>query len=138
MIRSAFLRSIAVVCALGCGGQASGPSARTSGGMVVACTDANIETISDSNYDQSCKVDSDCVVIAEGNACYLCVVQCATGGAINRNALLRYQNDISKTIGAHDEPQSNLCNCPLTSGACCISGVCTVSFECESSDAASK
>ncbi len=85
------LAALALTSAMGTG---------CTGNEVVACTDANVQTISASNYDQSCKVDSDCVPIAVGDACYACVVECMTGGAINRSDLSKYQRDLSKTTGA--------------------------------------
>jgi hypothetical protein len=33
------------------------------------CTDANVQLIQASNYDQSCRSDADCVAVTEGNAC---------------------------------------------------------------------
>jgi hypothetical protein len=109
-------------------------------GNEVACTDANVQTISASNYDQSCKVDSDCVAIAVGDACYACLVQCMTGGAINRSDLSRYQSDLSKTIGAQEIGGMPVpCGCPAYSGPCCRSGFCTSGLECLSgADAASE
>ena len=38
---------------------------------IVDCTDAKPQLIEASNYDQSCKTDTDCVPISEGNACDL-------------------------------------------------------------------
>ena len=106
---------------------------------LITCTDANIENIQASNYDQSCKVDSDCVGVAEGNACFPCVIQCQSGGAINRNALSRYQSDISKTVGARETAGLTPCGCPATFAPCCRSGTCHADLECQnpmSSDAA--
>jgi hypothetical protein len=83
-----------------------------------------------SNYDQSCTVDSDCVSIAVGDACYPCVVICQVGGAINRGALPSYQNDISKTIGA-GETSGVQCGCPSGPLPCCRGGTCQVDVACE-------
>jgi hypothetical protein len=105
-------------------------------GAEIACTDANVQMISASNYDQSCKLDSDCVAIADGNACYPCVIACQTGGAINRSALSIYQSDISKTTGAQ-EAKGVHCGCPASFGPCCRSGVCHADLQCVS-DAASE
>jgi len=95
------------------------------------CTDANVELIQASNYDQSCTVDSDCVSIAVGDACYPCVVACQTGGAIHRSALSSYQSDIAKTIGA-GETSGVPCECPGETLPCCRGGICHVDFTCES------
>jgi hypothetical protein len=75
-------------------------AAACSGKGTTPCTDANVELIQASNYDQSCTVDADCVSIAVGDACYPCLVICQVGGAINRGALSSYRSDISKTIRA--------------------------------------
>jgi hypothetical protein len=97
-------------------------------GAETACTDANVQLIQTSNYDQSCKLDSDCVSVSEGNACLPCVVACQTG-TINRCALPRYQNDISKTIG-FSEMGGVRCHCPLELNPCCRGGVCHADLEC--------
>jgi hypothetical protein len=96
-----------------------------------ACTDANVELIQASNYDQSCTVDSDCVAIAAGNACFPCVVLCQTGGAINHSAVSSYESDISKTIGA-GETSGVQCGCPAGFAPCCRAGMCHADPECES------
>jgi hypothetical protein len=130
---------------LGCYGRCVGSTARAIGYGVAllfassmacskgttACTDANVELIQASNYDQSCTVDSDCVSIAVGDACYPCLVICQVGGAINRGALSSYQSDISKTIGA-GETSGVQCGCPSWPGPCCRGGICQAGLECES------
>jgi len=94
---------------------------------VTACTDANVQLIQASNYDQTCSVDTDCVAIAEGNACFRCVVACGTGGAINRSALSNYQSDISKTIGAKE---TGGCFCPDAFFPSCRGGICCADPQC--------
>jgi hypothetical protein len=103
----------------------------TSNESVTTCTDANVQLIQASSYDQSCKVDSDCVGVAEGNACYPCTVQCQAGGAINRNALASYQSDLSKTIGARGATSVPPCGCPATFYPCCRGGSCHADLECQ-------
>jgi hypothetical protein len=102
-----------------------------SGKGTTPCTDANVELIQASNYDQSCTVDADCVSIAVGDACYPCVVICQSGGAINRSALSAYQSDISKTIGA-GETSGVQCGCPGEFVPCCRGSICHVDDACES------
>jgi hypothetical protein len=103
----------------------------TSDESVTTCTDANVQLIQSSSYDQSCKVDSDCVGVAEGNACYPCTVQCQAGGAINRNALAGYESDLSKTIGAREEATAPPCGCAAMFYPCCRGGTCHADLECQ-------
>jgi hypothetical protein len=99
------------------------------------CTDANVQIITASSYDQSCQQDSDCVGISEGNACEACVVACPGVAAINVSALGRYQADIAATYGDHE---TATCNCPAAAGStpCCIAGMCAPGPQC-SGDASS-
>jgi hypothetical protein len=97
---------------------------------VAACTDANVELIQASSYDQACSVDTDCVAIAAGNACYPCVVICATGGAINRSALWSYEADVSATTGGR-ETSAVGCGCPAAFDPCCRGGTCHADLECQ-------
>jgi hypothetical protein len=53
------------------------------------CTDADVQLIQASSYDQSCTTDSDCIAVGEGNACYPCAIAC-TSAAINRSAESQY------------------------------------------------
>ena len=101
---------------------------------LTVCTDSNVELIQASNYDQTCSVDTDCVAIAEGDACYPCVVICRTGGAINRSALSSYESDISKTIGA-GETSGVGCGCPAGFFPCCRGGTCHADPQCEAPSA---
>ena len=99
---------------------------------VTACTDANVQLIVASSYGQTCSVDTDCVAVAEGNACYPCVVICRTGGAINRTALSSYESDISKTIGAGEASgTATRCGCPAGFFPCCRGGICHADPQCE-------
>jgi hypothetical protein len=111
--------------ASGCGGRESRTDASNASDATVACTDANVETISASDYDQSCNVDSDCIVVGAGNACFPCNIICKIA-PLSRGALPAYQSDVSKTIGGR-EMESVSCNCPEQPIACCRSGVCTAS-----------
>jgi hypothetical protein len=119
----ATLAVLTVALAFGCGGREIRTDATDATDAIVACTDANIEMISASDYDRSCNMDSDCVAVGEGNACFPCVIICKQA-PISRGALPAYQSDVSKTIGAR-ETESVECNCPLEPIPCCRSGVCT-------------
>jgi hypothetical protein len=92
------------------------------------CTDANVQLIQASNYDQSCKTDSDCVAVAEGNGCYPGAFNCPYT-AISMGAYAQYKSDIAKT-------QAALCyvasGCALLFGPCCIGGTCRYGSPCAS------
>jgi hypothetical protein len=122
MARTAFAISTMVLAlGFGCGGRESRTDATDA---IVVCADANIQ-ISASDYDQSCSVDSDCVDVGEGNACFPCTVICKVA-PISRGALPAYQSDVAETIGAR-ETEGVSCGCPLEPIPCCRSGLCTAS-----------
>jgi hypothetical protein len=108
----------------GCGGRESRTDAPDAAPLV-PCVDANIQTISASDYDQSCNVDSDCVPVGEGNACFPCTIICKVA-AISRRGLPFYQSDVSETTGGLETERVS-CNCPFEPIPCCRSGVCTTS-----------
>jgi hypothetical protein len=121
--------AVALVCVVSLLPGAQGCTSDDS--VTTTCTDANVQLIQASSYDQSCKVDSDCVGVAEGNACFPCVIQCQSGGAINRTALASYQSDLSKTIGAREATSVPPCGCPATFAPCCRGGTCHADLECQ-------
>ena len=87
---------------------------RTSGGT---CVD-----IEPSAYDQSCKVDSDCVAISTGDICsgYDCA---CPNGAISAGDQARYEQAVSSV-----EPGPGpLCECPALGSARCLESKCTFS-----------
>lgn len=94
----------------------------------LTCTDANIETISASTYDQSCTTAADCVGVGEGNACYPCVLACPTA-AINAASKSSYDTDVAKTSGAARRG-SVTCHCPALFAPCCIQGKCHADVAC--------
>ena len=89
-------------------GEDSGPN---------ACADASVRTIQASNYDQSCKVDTDCRLIGEGNACTPCAFNCPFSGAINAGALAQYTSDVANTpaVAASFNGQPCFAGCPAAS-----------------------
>ncbi len=95
---------------------------------MTTCTDANIQLIQASNYDQSCKTDSDCIAVGEGNACYPCVIEC-TNAAINVGAHARYLSDVAKTSAASQT--GGFCGCPAEFFPCCRGGTCSADFQCQ-------
>jgi hypothetical protein len=92
------------------------------------CTDANVQLIQASSYNQSCTRDSDCIAVAEGNGCLPGAFDC-TNAAISKGAYAQYTSDIAKT-------QSALClapsNCGLGFGPCCRDGKCQMGSGCSS------
>jgi hypothetical protein len=94
----------------------------SSGASIVDCTDANAQIIQASNYDQSCKTDSDCVAVAEGNACSPGFRNCPTA-TINVGDMAKYNADVAMTNAA-------LCSAPGDcldeSGPCCHGGACVM------------
>jgi hypothetical protein len=97
----------------------------SNGGQPVECTDGDVQEISASNYDQSCKTDSDCVAVGVGNACYACVLGCPVS-AINVHAKAQYMMDVQKTSGwaALNAPNFTACGCPSEGPPCCMNGTC--------------
>ncbi len=97
----------------------------SSGASIVDCTDANAQIIEASNYDQSCKTDSDCVAVAEGNACDPGFRNCPTA-TINVGDMAKYNADVAMTnaascgalSGCLDEPS------PCCNGGACVTDNC--------------
>jgi hypothetical protein len=94
------------------------------------CTDANVQLIQASNYQQSCTVDTDCVAVDEGNFCHPGSTDCPGSAAISKSDYAQYQADVAKTNGASCyAPQPS---CPFESGPCCLGGQCQVGLRCPS------
>jgi hypothetical protein len=103
--------------------------------------DAAACSISPSDYDQSCSVDSDCLgvidtdggifgsfglVVQSGNYCQpLCL---CGGGAINRSAAAQYLQQVSMTPLGSGAIMRPACSCPsMSTAACCSGGRCVTS-----------
>jgi len=95
--------------------------------QTTTCTDANVQLIQASNYDQSCTTNSDCIAVGEGNACYVCEIEC-TSAAINKSAESQYKADVAKTPAAEG---GALCGCPAEFGPCCRGGTCHADLQCQ-------
>jgi hypothetical protein len=91
-----------------------------------ACVGASMKLIQASDYEQSCKVDSDCVAVGEGSACSPCALDCPNA-AISKSAYAKYQADFSKTPAASCFAPSS---CGLESSPCCIGGTCQMGGQC--------
>ncbi len=92
------------------------------GDVPLTCADGGQKPIVAYNYDQTCDADTDCVAIAQGNACS------ALGppgtAAINRGALARYNADTAGTPCFDPNPWGD-------TPACCTSGICAVTGSCQ-------
>ncbi len=93
------------------------------------CTDANVQLIQASNYDQSCQADSDCIAVGEGNACYPCAIDC-TSAAINKSAEAHYKEDVAKTPAGVAQT-GTICGCPAEFYPCCRGGTCHADLQCQ-------
>ncbi len=94
-----------------------------------ACIDASVKLIQASDYDQSCTVNTDCRLIATGNACVPCAFDCSFGPAINVSALAQYNSDVANTpaVAAEFNGQTCASGCPAAFGPCCVGGKCQTS-----------
>jgi hypothetical protein len=82
------------------------------------CTDndATCPPFPATNYDRSCKVDSDCVAVVEQGFC-------CPGEAIRVDAQSQYMSDFNKANAAC-APQGCTVSCPGTGEPCCREGTC--------------
>jgi hypothetical protein len=92
----------------------------------VPCTDADVQLVLSSDYDQSCQIDSDCMPVAEGNFCMAGANNCASA-AINQRAYAQYQTDVAKTNAAICRA---ITSCPNEHVPCCRGGLCHTGTEC--------
>jgi hypothetical protein len=94
--------------------------------------DAGACMILAADYDQSCRIDSDCILIAQGNYCAPgCLCREAV---INYGALPRFYSDVSKTSIAADAMSAGDgggCPCLVPSGPCCRAGICQLGTRCQ-------
>jgi hypothetical protein len=96
------------------------------------CTDANVQLIHASSYDQSCRTDADCVAVTEGNACDWGGGICPNA-TINKGAIAQYQSDTAKTRAASCTLASS---CGVSLVPCCLNGSCRWDVQCSSALAA--
>jgi hypothetical protein len=76
-------------------------------------------SISTSGYDQSCSVDSDCVLEPEGDFCTAQCTNCVVGGVVSVAAQARYEADLASRIST-----PSICPCPSPPRAICNQGQC--------------
>jgi formylglycine-generating enzyme required for sulfatase activity len=94
--------------------------------------DAGCTEIAASSYDQSCKSDSDCVLVHVGSACGGCVFACGQNvGAVNAAATAQYIADVAKTPAG-----VGYCFCRFEAvpAPCCRDGQCHADDECSPLD----
>lgn len=75
-----------------------------------------------SQYDQSCKVDSDCVAVGEVPSCPASACDSCTLDAINQSASERYAATFQQAFASR--APGSLCGCPCEGGAVCSYGKC--------------
>jgi len=107
----------------GCGG-----CVPVDGGMAVdgSTTDVGLScSLSASQYDNSCTVDSDCVGVPPGDPCAgNCLSVCPTA-ALNVRVASQYLADLGAVMSAHNE-SPGVCSCPAFGTPSCCRGVCSV------------
>jgi hypothetical protein len=79
-------------------------------------------SMSASQYDSSCNVDSDCVLVPEGAPCDgNCLSVCPTS-ALNARVAYQYLADLKALMAEHNE--SPVCMCDCYAGPYCCHGIC--------------
>lgn len=88
------------------------------------CTsnDATCPALQPSNYNRSCKVDSDCVAVLEQGFC-------CPSAALNVDAQSQYMADFDKASAACATKGCNG-SCPATGSPCCRAGTCGLGAQC--------
>jgi hypothetical protein len=137
-MRLTLILAMLVLGAASCGGQTTEgtpgsentATATTSAIAVVSAITADACMIQASNYDQSCAVDSDCVMVTSGDYCDAgtpTAHECFCGGsAINVDAQPQFSADVAKTpIGSGAVQIPGPCGCPPQLRTCCQAGKCS-------------
>jgi hypothetical protein len=107
----------------GSGGGSGGGAGGNSGGTRVTGDAGPSCSMSASEYDNSCSVDSDCVAVPEGAPCdNNCLSVCPTS-ALNVRVASQYLADMKALMAEHNE--SPVCACPCYGGPYCCRGTCT-------------
>jgi hypothetical protein len=117
-----------------------GPGPQNCGPNAYCCFDAicapdgSVPPIEASSYDQSCRSDSDCVAVSEGDVCTPCGIGC-TNAAINAAGLARYKADVASAnaatrLGMFGTPYQCVTTCPYSRRPCCASGQCHADAAC--------
>jgi len=106
------------------GGSNGTPYNAGTGGSTIVAVDAGYPcNTSPSQYDISCKIDSDCALVPNGNPCSDACF-CSTTG-ININSANKYGADFSTIYAKYNQRPGAICLCPLENNVpCCEQGVC--------------
>lgn len=106
------------------GGSTGVPYNASTGGSTIVAVDAGYPcNISPSQYDISCKIDSDCALVPDGNPCSDACF-CSTTG-ININSANKYGADFSTIYAKYNQRPGSICSCALENNVpCCEQGVC--------------
>jgi hypothetical protein len=91
------------------------------------CSDANVQRIQASSYDQSCDAGTDCTAVFEGDLCGG-PSDCSYNAAINTGALVQYQADVARTNAGRCISVSS---CGFSGVPCCQNGSCVLAGSCE-------
>ena len=91
-----------------------------------SCSDGVVMNIAASDYEQSCRADSDCVSVPQGDLCLPCVPYCNTA-TVNRAAEAQYRADVADIVGQRD---GVVCHCPAAILPCCMAGKCSADLAC--------
>ena len=109
-----------------CGGRTelSETGSSSDGSTELAANSGTTCSMSVSDYDNSCNVDSDCRGVPDTNPCLNQCKNCPTS-ALNIRAASKYMADYTAL-----SPGNNLntnCSCPDYTNPCCRNGVCSAS-----------
>lgn len=85
--------------------------------LLSSCADEQECSVTAADYDQTCVVADDCVIVTDGNLCDSC--QCPRA-VINKSSLDQYREDTS-SIEREDGP---VCDCAAFLDVECVSGRC--------------
>jgi hypothetical protein len=113
----------------GSGGMAGGSGTSSSGGMIMGSDAGTTDdsglscSLSASQFDNSCTVDSDCVGVPPGDPCAgNCSSICPTS-ALNARVAYQYLTDLKALMPGGNE--NIICSCPcIAAQPCCRQGVC--------------
>jgi len=93
----------------------------TGGSMTLPLDAGPSCSMSASQYDNTCNVDSDCVEVPGGNPCSASTCHCPT--TLNVDVATKYINDYT-ALSANVAGTLGVCPCTCLSGPCCRQGVC--------------
>jgi hypothetical protein len=84
--------------------------------LASSCAEDTVCSVDAADYDQSCVVAADCVIVTDGNLCSDC--RCPRA-VINKSSLAQFQDDTSSI----DSPL-NECDCAAFLDVECVDGQC--------------